>query len=159
MKNLSGLSKIKIALVSILIGWMGISQTYAQQEAQYSQYMFNMLSVNPAYAGSRDVLSLTGLFRQQWVNIPGAPQTISFSADMPLRNETIGIGMKAYKDKLGVTDQTNIDFTAAYRIRLTTRTTLAVGLQAGVLNYQAQLSSVNTGQTPGYDPAFTNDLN
>ena len=78
MKNLSGLSKIKIAVVSILIGWIGISQTYAQQEAQYSQYMFNMLSVNPAYAGSRDVLSLTGLFRQQWVNIPGAPQTISF---------------------------------------------------------------------------------
>ncbi|MFC0181043.1 type IX secretion system membrane protein PorP/SprF [Pseudarcicella hirudinis] len=67
---------------------MGLSnRAKAQQEALYSQYMFNMMAVNPAYAGSRDVLSMTGLFRQQWVGVEGAPTTQSFTIDMPLKKE------------------------------------------------------------------------
>ena len=70
-------SKIKnwtVLLVLLTLG-VGSTKVLAQQDKMYSQYMFNMMALNPAYAGSRDVLSATGLYRNQWVNVDGAPKT------------------------------------------------------------------------------------
>jgi type IX secretion system PorP/SprF family membrane protein len=120
--------------------------------------MFNMLAVNPGYAGSRDVLSITGLFRQQWTNVDGAPQTFTLSADTPLSsNEKVGLGLQAFRDKLGVTSQTGANFTYAYRVKLGQRSTLGMGLQGGFLNYQVDLTSVRT--TTGGDPSFGQNIN
>jgi len=86
MKKFTNL-KNKLAAV-LLIGALSVSyQTFAQQEAMFSQYMFNILAINPAYAGSRDVLSLTTLGRYQWVGVEGAPKTFTFSIDSPIKNE------------------------------------------------------------------------
>src|SRR5882757_1466788 len=68
----------------------------AQQHPMYSQYMFNMMNINPAYAGSRGVLTATALYRNQWVGIEGAPQTTSLGFDMPIKNKKIGLGFQLY---------------------------------------------------------------
>jgi type IX secretion system PorP/SprF family membrane protein len=119
--------------------------TMAQQEVIYSQHMFNTLALNPAYAGSRDVLSLTAVGRYQWLNqFPeGAPQTHSFSLDMPFRNEKMGLGIIAYNDAIGVTDNTGLNLAYSYRLRLGQKTTMALGLQPTVSNLSLKLSKVN----------------
>lgn len=128
----------------------------AQQHPMYSQYMFNMLNINPAYAGSRGVLTATALYRNQWVNIPGAPQTTSVGFDMPIKDKKIGIGFQLYDDKLGIERSTGLNASYAFRIQLTESGTLSLGLQAGILNYRANYSEVSTFQPN--DPAFNQNI-
>lgn len=130
----------------ILIAFLfcvGFGTVQAQQDPMFSQYMFNMLTVNPAYAGSRDVLSLTAMRRWQWVNIDGAPRTTTFSADMPIANERMGLGLIAYNDQLGVTKTNSAYLIYSYRIRME-KGTLAFGMQAGFSNYRSDLTSLRT---------------
>jgi type IX secretion system PorP/SprF family membrane protein len=144
----------------IIIGLSGISTAVqAQQEAMYSQYMFNMLSVNPAYAGSRDVLSVTGLYRQNWIGIDGAPVTQTITADMPLNKERVGLGLQAFNDKAGVIGSTGLFGSYAFRVKVSQRATLALGLQAGAINYRADYLTVNTNGGVGSDPAFSQNIN
>ena len=73
----------------------------AQQLPQFTQYMYNTIAINPAYAGSRETLSIVGLHRNQWLGFPGAPTTQTFSIHSPLRNENIGLGFSFINDELG----------------------------------------------------------
>ncbi|NSL87633.1 type IX secretion system membrane protein PorP/SprF [Chitinophaga solisilvae] len=129
----------------------------AQQDAMFSQYMFNTLAVNPAYAGSRNVLSLTAMHRNQWVGMKGAPKTTTFSADMPTWNNKLGLGFIAFNDEIGVTKSTGFYGVYNYRIRFTGGGTLAIGLQGGVTNYKANLAGVSLKDQN--DPAFANNIN
>jgi type IX secretion system PorP/SprF family membrane protein len=104
---------------------------FAQQDPLFSQYMFNKLAVNPAYAGSRDVLTVDALYRYQWVNIKGAPKTLSAGVQTPLKNKHIGLGLNVYSDVVGPTINQGALATFAYRI-LFPNSRLAFGLQAGV---------------------------
>lgn len=130
---------------------------HGQQRPMYSQYMFNMLNINPAYAGSRGVLSTTALYRDQWVGIPGAPKTSSFSVDMPLRENKMGLGIQFYDDRLGIQRSTGLNASYALRIQLSESGTLSLGVQAGLLNYRANYSEVRTFQAN--DPTFTQNIN
>lgn len=122
----------------------------------YSQYMFNTLIINPAYAGSRDVLSATALHRRQWVNVDGAPITTTFSADAPLKNEKVGLGLTLINDRIGVSNNTGVFANYAYRIRLTNAGTLAFGLSAGISQFKANLSEVKASSENSIsDPAFS----
>ncbi|MCW5912574.1 MAG: type IX secretion system membrane protein PorP/SprF [Cyclobacteriaceae bacterium] len=145
-------SSIKILISAVLLMVAVHTKTIAQQDAMYSQYMFNYLLVNPGYAGSRDVLSMTGMYRRQWINVDGAPNTITFSGDMPLSNEKMGIGLTVFKDKLGVEANTGVYASYAYRVRLTHKGTLSFGANAGFTQYSANLADVN--QPNPNDPAF-----
>jgi type IX secretion system PorP/SprF family membrane protein len=105
----------------------------AQQTATYSQYMFNTLAINPAYAGSHDALSLTALGRFQNVGLPGAPNTQTFSAHTPLVNPRVGVGFLVIHDELSVISQTGVHFSYAYRIPIKKdKSTLSFGLQGGM---------------------------
>lgn len=73
----------------------------AQQDAQYTQYMYNTINVNPAYAGSRGVMSIFGLHRTQWVGLDGAPVTNAASINTPINNSNIGVGLSFVNDKIG----------------------------------------------------------
>ncbi len=128
----------------------------AQQEPMYSQYMFNMLNINPAYAGSRGVGSATALYRNQWVGIQGAPQTASLSYDMALKEKKIGLGFQFYDDKLGIERATGLNASYAFRIQLSESGTLSLGLQAGIRNYRANYSEVRTFQPN--DPTFSQNI-
>jgi type IX secretion system PorP/SprF family membrane protein len=86
-----------LTIVLLLSG----SWLFAQQDALFSQYMFNKLVINPAYTGTRDALSIALVGRQQWVGMDGAPKTVTFSIHSPLRNEKIGLGLYGYTDVLG----------------------------------------------------------
>ena len=157
MRRQSLLSRAKTAIIfSLALGLAGVEKAHAQQEVQYSQYMFNMLSVNPAYAGSRDVLSMTGIYRQQWVGIEGAPTTQSFTIDMPVKKEKVGIGLQAYHDQIGVFNNTGAYLSYAYRVKVSQRSTLAMGIQAGATNLVGSLGGVRrTLDNNDIDPAFS----
>lgn len=91
-------------------------ETQAQQDPQYTQYMYNTMSVNAGYAGQRNVLSATALYRTQWVGIDGAPKTITFGIHSPLKNERIGLGLNIVSDQLGPAEETSIDANVSYTI-------------------------------------------
>jgi type IX secretion system PorP/SprF family membrane protein len=144
-------------LAILMMGLFSTLQSNAQQEVMYSQYMFNTLAINPSYAGSRDVLSLTALGRYQWLGVDGAPTTYSFTLDMPVKNEKMGLGLMAYTDAIGVSRTTGLSIPYAYRVKVGSRTTLALGVQLAVDHISSNLSSVaNIGLN---DPLFSDASN
>ncbi len=157
MKNLR---KIFVLFTLLLLG----NNLKAQQDAMYTQYMFNTLAINPAYAGSRNVVSATALFRNQWTGIEGAPKTGTFTIDAPILNNRIGLGFQLISDKLGATQTTSGTQTisgvisAAYRIKMEVGT-LSFGMQGNVSQYKANLTDIPLGSNAPYDPAFANNIN
>ncbi|MCM4169330.1 hypothetical protein DHD08_16710 [Arenibacter sp. H213] len=104
---------------------------YGQKEPQYTQYMYNIGSFNPAYVGSVETPDITGLYRVQWSGIPGAPRTLRFGANVPLANEKHGLGLNVVSDQLGPTSQTYIDFAYSFQVKLSDETKLSFGIDAG----------------------------
>ncbi len=104
----------------------------AQQDAQYTQYMYNTISVNPAYAGSRDAISITGLYRNQWVGIGGAPVTQTLNIHSPIgASNKVGLGLSIVNDKIGPTQETYFDIDFSYTISTSDIGQLAFGAKAG----------------------------
>jgi type IX secretion system PorP/SprF family membrane protein len=117
--------------------------------------MFNGLAINPGYAGSHEALSVTALSRNQWVNIPGAPNTQTLSVHSPLGNERAALGGIFIRDKIGVTTRNSFYGSYAYRLYLGNGGTLSLGLQGGFTNYDAGLTELNIHN--GLDPNFTSN--
>lgn len=126
----------------------------AQQESLYSQYMFNSLPLNPAYAGSHEYLSATVIARKQWLKIDGAPSTQTLSVHAPIYKSKMGLGLTAVNDQIGVTSNTGLYAAYAYRIKFE-KSILSLGLQAGFTNYVSRFSQLEV-RTPN-DPAFATD--
>ena len=123
--------------------WLLAICLYAQQEAQFTQYMFNTNAVNPAYAGSREVISALTLYRTQWVGFDGAPATMMFNVNSPFMNDKMGIGITAINEKIGPIKQTGIFPDFVYKIKMKT-SSLAFGLKAGADIFQANFNSLST---------------
>lgn len=158
MKGFKSL-KSKLALV-LIAGTLSSLESKAQQEPLYSQYMFNTLAINPAYAGSRDVLSMTALGRFQWAGVPGAPTTYTYTIDMPVSQEKMGVGLQLYSDAIGegVLRNSGAYGSYAYKVKVGARTTMSLGVQAGA-TFVNQMFSKVTGV--GNDDVFSsaNDIN
>ncbi|WP_083261164.1 PorP/SprF family type IX secretion system membrane protein [Crocinitomix algicola] len=123
----------------ILLFLMAINgNIFAQQEAIYSQYMFNQFVINPAYAGSRNSMSAVILHRSRWTGMDGSPTTSTFSVHSGVKNSNLAWGANFASDKLGVTSNTFFAASGAYHVRMT-RGKLAFGLRIGAYN-----SSINT---------------
>ena len=110
----------------------------AQQLPQFTQYMYNTISINPAYAGNRDALSVIGLHRSQWAGVEGAPVTQTLSIHSPLRNEKVGLGLSVINDNIGYEDYTYIYGDFSYTINLSPSTTLSFGLKGGFSYYNLE---------------------
>ena len=150
--------RYKIYIIASFLFAVISQQANAQQDAMYSQYMFNTLAINPAYAGSRNITSATALYRNQWVGIAGAPETATFSIDAPLSNKRMGIGFQAYSDKAGIIKNNGASLSYAYRLRMD-KATLSFGMQGGIRQYRADYTSVNLDQNgTTIDPAFANNI-
>ncbi len=110
-----------------------IQGLYAQQDAQYTQYMFNTMSVNPAYAGSRGQLSIAALYRAQWIGLDGAPETQTLNIHSPIRNSRLGYGISIVNDNIGdgVVQETYIDAVLSYTIDVSLDGKLSFGIKAG----------------------------
>jgi type IX secretion system PorP/SprF family membrane protein len=115
----------------------------AQQEPMYTQYMFNMVQLNPAYAGNRTVDNITNMYRMQWLNVAGAPTTSTLSWDRRQEGTNIGYGLQIYNDKLGVENTSGVQGFYSYRLPFRD-SYLSFGLSAGALYYRAAYSQVNT---------------
>jgi len=133
---------------------LGFQNTNAQQMPQFTQYMYNTIAINPAYAGSREVLSIVALGRNQWTGFDGGPQTQTLSINSPLRNEKIGVGLSLINDKAGYENFTYVYADFSYTINLGDRTKLAFGIDAGATSYKLSdelYNGVNTGNDPYFD--------
>ena len=127
---------------------------FAQQDAQYSMYHFNGLYLNPAYSGSHDILNATVIYRDQWVKMPGAPQTASVAINSPLKNDRIALGVIYTYDQIGVTKTNSLNADFAYRLPLgkNKKIRLCFGISAGFDNYRANLNGVAV--VDANDPSF-----
>lgn len=123
----------KNILFSILFLVLVFQGIFAQQDAQYTQYMFNTLSVNPAYAGSRGQLTFAGLYRSQWVGLDGAPETFTLNLHSPIRNSRLGYGVSVVNDNIGdgVVQETYLDFVLSYTLDVAQDAKLSFGLKGG----------------------------
>ncbi len=134
-----------ISLVILLL--VGLQSLFAQQDAQYTQYMYNTLSINPAYAGSRGVLSVVGLHRSQWLGIDGAPRTNTLSLHTPLGYlKKVGLGFSVINDEIGPVDETYISSDFSYTIETKYKSKISFGIKA-----TAQLFSVDFNLLTIYD--------
>jgi len=145
----------KISFILVLI--LATLTSYAQQDPMYTHYMNNTLIVNPAYAGSRDALTITALHRSQWIGFDGAPATQTITAHSPIFNDNTGIGLSVLNDKIGPTNNSSAFAYYAYRIKLNEKSKLALGLSGGVNIFQAQLTSLDLDQQS--DPSFQSNIN
>ncbi len=148
----------KILILICLSFGLGLKLA-AQQQVMFTQYMFNGLAINPAYAGSADALSITALTRHQWVGLDGAPSTQTLSAHTPIKKDNIALGLLFLRDRIGVTDQNALFGSYAYKIRFkkNRRNSLSFGLSFGLSSYKTRHSDVNTGSGSGNDPGFQGD--
>ena len=103
---------------------------FAQQDAQYTQYMYNTININPAYAGSRGVMSIFGLHRTQWVGLDGAPVTNAFSLNTPLNNSNLGLGLSLVNDRIGPTSDNTISADISYTVPMAEELKLSFGIKA-----------------------------
>jgi len=109
---------------------LGVGTMQAQQDAQYTQYMYNTVSVNPAYAGSRGHLSIAALYRNQWLGLDGAPETQTLNAHAPVGYRGVGLGLSIVNDKIGPTSETYFDVDFSYTIQTSLEGKLSFGLKA-----------------------------
>jgi type IX secretion system PorP/SprF family membrane protein len=117
------LVKFNIIAFILFSSWIGI----AQQLPQFTQYMYNTISINPAYAGSRETLSVVGLHRSQWVGLEGGPQTQTLSIHAPMRNERVGLGFSFINDKIGFQNFSYLYADFSYTIPMGENSKLAFG--------------------------------
>jgi len=110
----------------------------AQQDPQFTNYMYNTLSVNSAYAGSRGHLAVMALYRTQWVGIDGAPQTQTLSIDTPI-GKNVGLGLAFIKDELGPSSEYYIDANISYTVKLNDKSRLSFGMKGGGRFYNVDL--------------------
>jgi len=146
----------KLSLLVLLVSILCTDYATAQQDPQYTQYMYNMNVVNPAYAGSKDALSLTALYRKQWSGFEGAPETITFSGHSPI-SDKIGLGLSAIKDELGPVSETNVYIDFSYTLQMSSTLNLALGLKAGATFHDVGLADLDL-QDPN-DPFFSENIN
>jgi type IX secretion system PorP/SprF family membrane protein len=144
--------KVLFVIALCVIGLFN-SKLFAQTEPMYSQYMYNMLGVNPAYAGNREALSFNFFQRNQWNGIKGAPKTTSVSLDQSIKDGKIGWGMQVFDDRLGVEAATGFNGMLSTRIQVSEKGILSGGLSFGLMNYRINLNDVQNRNNPN-DPSF-----
>ena len=117
---------------------------FAQQDAQYTQYMYNTININPAYAGSRGVMSVFGLHRTQWVGLDGAPTTNTFSLNTPISNSNLGVGFSLVNDRIGPTSDNTISADISYTIPMNEVYKLSFGVKASGNIFNLNVNELNS---------------
>lgn len=129
----------------------------AQQDPMYSMYMLNPLAINPAYAGSLDQVQVNGLFRKQWNNVPGAPQTSALNFHNSIKEKNMGYGLAFLNDQIGKIQTTGFMGIYSYTLEFE-KSKLAFGAQVGLRNFSAKLTDANLSLDNSYDAAFATNV-
>jgi len=120
---------MKKIILTYLAALVFVVTAFSQQEPHYTMYMFNKLTINPAYAGSKENFTMFGLYRHQWLKIDGAPRTFNFSMHTPFMRNRNGIGLTLVGDEIGITSSISTTLSYAYRLPVGENKTLSFGLQ------------------------------
>jgi len=147
--------KCSVSISTLVLALLLTFTSYAQQDPQFTDYMFNTLTVNSAYAGSRGHLTFTGLHRTQWVGLDGAPETQSFSLESPI-GKNVGLGFSVVNDKVGPSDEFFFDANFSYTVLLDNDSKFSFGIKGGGRMLDVDFTSGNQ-QQPG-EPIFQ-DIN
>jgi type IX secretion system PorP/SprF family membrane protein len=145
---------MKTKIIGLVLMLLPIA-SFAQQDAQYTQYMYNTISVNPAYAGSRQAMSIFALHRTQWVGIEGAPVTNSFSINTPISESKVGLGLSFVNDQIGPSDENNIAIDFSYTIPASEKYKMSFGIKASANLLNVDFTKLD--QYPG-DPIFEQNI-
>jgi type IX secretion system PorP/SprF family membrane protein len=152
--------KRKIYIVLIIVFSIANIKGYGQSMPMYSQYMYNMTNINPAYAGNRGVPSLAFTWREQWAGLAGAPSTKSITFDMPTENKKFGFGIQLFDDKyVNIIKRTGVNLYYNIKIPVSEKGVLSLGLKGGFYNDLKMLTNVNLGQIAAYDNAYASNFN
>jgi len=146
------MKKTLLALLMVI----GTLISKGQQDPMYSQYIFNLQTVNPAYVGYWQTTGLTALSRDQWVGITGHPTTQTLSFQTPLRSQNVGIGFNVVKDQVGLEKRLMFNIDYSYQIMLTDNSSLRFGIKGGFTNYSNNLGQYV--QNNPNDPLFQGDI-
>ena len=155
--------KPRIYLFILLLVLAGTSISYSQQKPVLSQYMFSGLVLNPAYAGRHEYTSFTAMYRDQWINVPGAPKLTTFTGQTGFKDRTVGAGFLISEDKIGVHSNLAAYGSYAYYIKFPSGAKFSMGLQGGVdilrsnwdqLSLLDQTDAVFNGSEVNYLPNF-----
>jgi type IX secretion system PorP/SprF family membrane protein len=133
---------MKTKLFSFVLMFTAIV-TFAQQDAQFTQYMYNTININPAYAGSRGALSIFALHRTQWVGLDGAPVTNTVSLNTPLNGSKLGLGISVINDKIGPTNENTISADLSYTVPTSETFKLSFGIKATANLFNLDISKLN----------------
>ncbi len=128
--------------------------SYGQQDAQFTQYMYNTININPAYAGSRGAMSIFALHRTQWVGLDGAPTTNTASINTPINNSNLGLGVSFVNDKIGPTNENTISADLSYTIPTSENFKLSFGMKATANLFNLNINKLNPADQG--DPQFQN---
>ena len=157
MKQLIKNNNTLTILMLLFIATLGnVNETFAQQDSQYTNYMYNTINVNPAYAGSRGVMSIFGMHRTQWVGLDGAPVTNVASINTPINNSKLGMGISFVNDRIGPSDENAISADISYTIQTSETYKLSFGVKG-----TANLLNVDYTKLKIYDltdPQFQNNI-
>lgn len=134
--------KVLKSFILLLITFVSINEIKAQSEPMYSQYMFNMSAINPAYVGSRGAVNLNYLGRSQWSGITGAPKTNTITLDGSNLKGNIGLGVQVYNDQIGVFKKNGLNLMASSRVKVSENGVLSGGILLGVLNQRKNYTDV-----------------
>ena len=143
-------------LVIILFTILFAHQIHAQQDPQYTQYMYNMNIINPAYTGSTEGLAVGALYRSQWVGIDGGPETFTFNIHSPVGKQ-VGLGLSVISDEIGPVKETNAYLDFSYTVPVGTVTKLAFGIKGGFTFHDIGLIDLDI--IDDFDPNFQSNIN
>jgi type IX secretion system PorP/SprF family membrane protein len=144
-------------LICLFISLTEPKKLIAQQLPLFSEYMFNTLEINPAYAGFRDALSITTMFRKKYTGFKTAPQSAFFAADMPIPGKRVGVGLKLVDDRDEITKTLGAQGVYSFKIPVGSSSNIALGLQGGVYNFRTDFTRVDV--IDSNDPSFSQNVN
>jgi type IX secretion system PorP/SprF family membrane protein len=147
MKILKGAILASLLILSSLL-------SKGQQDPMYTQYIFNLQTVNPAYVGYWQTMGVTALAREQWVGLNGHPTTQTFSIQTPLRSENVGLGLNVVLDKVGLEKRLTVNFDYSYQVFLSSNTSLRFGVKGGFTDYSNNLYDYTQYSDGQSDPLF-----
>ena len=142
---------IPYQLILVFISVVFSQITYGQQDPNFTQYMYNTMTINPAYAGTRDVWSTGLLYRSQWTGIDGAPMTGTFSTHSPLADGKMGLGLNIVHDEIGPAQNTFMNVNYSYMIQVSRFTKLSMGISGGM-----HFENINFNRLNIFDPTDPN---
>lgn len=142
--------------IIIVLGLLSSLTNYSQQEPQYTQYMYNTMSVNPGYAGTRGVMSIFGLYRSQWIGLEGAPKSAHLCIHSPISHQGHGLGLSVINDEIGPSKDTYVNASFSYKLQLNYFTWLNLGLMVGGSFLEVDYDKLNIHDP---DPSLSGRLN